>query len=459
MWRTAATGMRHFAARTSLKRRQMFSQSGGSNDTSSSTGRDTKRYALAGAALFVSGGLAARWWYSRLLLNDNSDTTRGFRKDASRATVVLQNVPRPAAPLSQKGLDSAKYHELKQVDAAQFQAFVQEQRQLLRQTAAENQEKSAQLLHDKLRASMADADHRVDAFCDWYLSYATTYKLLGIAMSSAARHALSVHNNQQQTLTERVTSDLETVVGRQYDAMVLRPALTDPSIHRATVETLQQAHRDYWTALEALDAALAEFVTINGYDTPPTHSSVVLELDWAAQRQKVQHVPAAYDKSPERTVALIAGGAAAGKLAGGAATVAAVKALAAKLSAPLASKAVAATLSGKAAAGAASGAVLGGPVGAAAGAAVGLGVDVGVNAVTGLLQRSALREDVRASLRATVDEWEQDVLRPEVERVQRVWYQHAQDMLGGGGGADEAKPATAAAAVATARPTTDEPES
>ena len=54
----------------------------------------------------------------------------------------------------------------------------------LRQAAAANGARSAAALHQKLTDGvLTDAASRIDTFCDWYLSYATTYQLLALALS------------------------------------------------------------------------------------------------------------------------------------------------------------------------------------------------------------------------------------------------------------------------------------
>ena len=50
-------------------------------------------------------------------------------------------------------------------------------------------------------------------------------------------------------------------VGRKYEAIVLRPALTDPELHRAFVRSLQSAHREYLAAVSGLEASVAAFVS------------------------------------------------------------------------------------------------------------------------------------------------------------------------------------------------------
>ena len=384
---------------------------------------------IAGAAaLFFGGGLTARYVLYREILPDASDS-HTLRKDASQATVLLQSIPSDQKDvlLTQSQLD--QNHEYREVDAAQFEHFVAEQRQLIQKARRLAQQNASTALHNNLELSADDATQRINAFCDWYLSYATTYKLLGIALKSAAEHAITFR--KQETLAQKVSADLEKHVMVKYEAMVLRPALTNPQIHKALTITIQEAHTQYLESLQELESSVAEFLVEHSksYRHAPTPKDVILELDWATQLQKVQHIPTAYDKSPERSVALVTASAVAGKLAGASASVTATKALAAKMVAPFASKAAASVLSGKAVAGAASGAVLGGPIGALAGTAVGIGVDVSVNAISGMMQRSALQTDVQASVQSTLNEWEDTVLRPEVQRVLNVWYDHAGSLL------------------------------
>ena len=253
---------------------------------------------------------------------------------------------------------------------------------------------------------------------------------MGTAMSAAGRHAVSLRT--EASLSAAVSDELQAYVGRHYQALVLRPALTDPELHRAFVAALREAHAGYSRALAELDDAVVAFVAAEGRPHgAPKSSDVVVTLDWAAQLQKVEHVPLAYEKSPELSVALVGMGGAAGKIAGGAAMGGAAKALGAKLAAPFATKAASATLGGGAAAGAAGG-VLAGPagaaLGAAAGAALGLGVDVAVNAGVALMQRPVFVADVQAVLEATALEWEERLL-PELERVEGVWFGSAERLL------------------------------
>lgn len=379
-------------------------------------------------ALVVGGTLAARFLYGQFFVGgakrDGQDPLGNPCRDASRASVVLIQTTRAPVTVKQERIGSST---LQQVDAAAFDVFVVQQRALLQRESQRVRQEALQVLHEELQTIAADAKTRIVAFCDWYLGYPTTYKFLGIAAQSAALHAMTIQ--KQQTLAARVTQDVQDRIGQKYQAIVLRPAHTDPRIHRAVVRALQTAHLGYQKAVEKLESSVAAFVSQQAkpyYGQAPTPQDVVVDLDWKAQLQKVQHVPLVYEKTP--TVSLVAAGAALGKLASTGAGVAATKALSAKLAAPFATKAASTALAGKAAAGATGGALLGGPLGAVAGAAVGVGIDLTLNAGVALIQRPALEQDIRQALEATIQEWEER-LTPEVERAQSTWFDHATSIL------------------------------
>ena len=153
--------------------------------------------------------------------------------------------------------------------------------------------------------------------------------------------------------------------------------------------------------------------------------------------QKVEHIPLAYEKSPDFSVALIGASTAAGKMvAGGAGVTASSKAVLAKLSSPFAAKAAGTTLGKGVGAGTVSGAIrgaiVGGPlgsaVGAAAGAVLGLGLDAGINLGVELVQRPDFEADILESVNGAKLEW-QDRLLPELERVQDIWFENVDAML------------------------------
>jgi hypothetical protein len=416
------------------------SSSSSSSIISSSSSNNGRWTAGAVLAAVLGGTMSARYLYNHALQNQHpSNSAKSPKRDTSKATVRIKQVPSAPKTISQadtknsSNSDEDMSYSLQHVDAKQFASFVEQQRAILVQAEQDGTVHARETLHAELQTALQDVHDRVSRFADWYFAYPTTYKLLSLAMSSAVKHAVTFR--KEQTLKERVSEDLQDYIRDKYLSIVLRPALTDPKIHRAFVASLEASHQNYQKTLQALDKSVQHFVANQAQPylaAPPSASDVIVDLDWTAQLQKVQHVPIHYEKFPERTVVLVASGAAVGKLAGGATLGTAAKAVTAKLAAPFATKAAASAMGGKAVAGAASGAMLGGPlggvVGTVAGAALGVGVDMGVNAGISLLHRGTLEEDLHDSIDATLLEWEER-LWPELLQVQTMWYSHAKDIL------------------------------
>ena len=417
----------------------------------------------AAIVLVFGGAMAARWWYTSNVTDSSillDPTTGAPRQDQSMVTIVMPaaskgilggNEPLKFTSTRQsqenvvldEGNDEEETSLAVQVDREVLRLFLQAQRQILQVKKGKAQDQTQQILHEQLSESFSNCQTRgVQQFAKWYFSYTTTYRLLSIALKSAAKHAVTFR--KEQTLQELVTQDLQHYIMEKYQAMVLRPAVTDPKVHRAAVKALEMAHvQIYQAALLDLEEAMREFAdqhhaTINPGSSPSQSSSsakplslpadsVRIRLDWRAQLQKAQHLPIAYEKRPpEFSVALIGGGALTGKLAGGAA----IKTVSAKLAAPFVTKAVGSTLGSKvAAAGLAGGALAGGPVGAGVGAAIGITLDMAVNQGISLMQRSAFEEDVQQALKVTLLEWEGRIL-PEINRVvQEEWFGQLEGML------------------------------
>jgi len=416
--------------------------------------------------LVFGGTMVARWWYTSYLTDTSSfplldPKTGAPRQDQSMVTIVMPTSKKiapgkkegAATKLSQASrrvpptentvgeeIDEESSMSI-QVNNEAFGSFLRTQRQILQTKKVQAQVETQQILHDQLSAALDDCRTRgVEQFAKWYFSYTTTYRLLSIAMQSAAKHAVTFR--KEHTLQEAVTQDLQIYIMEKYQAMVLRPALTDPKIHHATVKSLETVHLQiYQTAVSELEDAMQEFATkyhdqatadsIRTKSSSPlslASDAVRIRLDWRAQLQKAQHLPVAYEKRPpEFSLALIGGGAVAGKVAGGAA----IKAVSAKLAAPFVTKAVGSTLGGKvAAAGVAGAGVLaGGPLGAGLGATVGIAMDMAVNKGISLMQRSAFEEDIQQALNVTLLEWEGRIL-PEISRVvQEEWFGQLETML------------------------------
>eukprot|EP00980_Cylindrotheca_fusiformis_P001304 scaffold333_cov133-Cylindrotheca_fusiformis.AAC.30 len=384
--------------------------------------------------IVVGGALSARLAYGKLVGGQDeysSMVNGGLRRDASNATVLLR-APPPVKKAGKSKLtvdDIDESTRIRTVDAEGFSEFCKEQRKIVQIGRERSKHSAKERLRKELDEAFLEVYGRIDTFSSWYFAYPTTWKLLLVALTSAAKHAVSIRS--EQTLSQKVSADLQILVYRKYEALVLRPALTDPKIHRAFLRSINSAHDEYLKSLQDLEGSVATFVAneTTAYSSPPSHADVVVDVDWRTQLQKVDHLPLAYEKTPVFSIGVVGASTAAGKLVGGGAAAGATKAMIGKAVSPFVSKAVGATLTGgTAAAGAAGGAIAGGPVGAAIGAAVGIGVDMTVNAGVALMQRSSFERDVKESLDATILEWEENLF-PELERIHGIWFDHAESLI------------------------------
>jgi len=419
-----------------MKKNEENNTSTSNASAKSSTGTHTEN-AVGGASLLVIGGaLTARFIYNQLLVDPEQDQEFGFgkiRKDASKATVLLDTTnyhsgADPTAKLTLDALDE-RTKVLHQVDAQEFSNFCRQQKKILQNAERESRTAAKEHLRKELVEAMHDAYGRIPAFASWYFAYTTTWKLLSVALTSAAKHAVTFRS--EQTLSQKVSEDLQIFVCQKYEAIVLRPAWTNAKIHGAFVKSIRNAHDIYLESCQELESSVAQFVSnqTKRYRIPPQPSDIIVDVDWRTQLQKADHLPVTFEKSPEFSAILIGATAVAGKVAGTGAAAGATKAMIGKIVSPFVTKAVGATMSGGVAtASATGGAMVGGPVGAAFGAAIGLGVDVMANAGVALVQRSSFEEDVEKSLDATIREWENNLF-PEMERIHRIWFDHAESLL------------------------------
>ena len=267
---------------------------------------------------------------------------------------------------------------------------------------------------------------RVTDYADWYFAYTTTYKILGVAISSAASHILET---SAMPLLDAVALDVEKYIEEHFEKIVLKPEISDPIFQQNYHKNLNYAHNQFLSAMADLNADFQKYVSENtSHLDGLNENQIEMEVDWASQFHKVSM--AGYEKGVGGAVVgagLTVGGALAGKAIGGAAGKAvagkvlassAGKTLIAKLTAPFVSKAI--SVAGSAVAGGAAGTVAGGPVGTVFGVGVGLLVDYAISEGVELVNRDTFERDTRLaiesfenelnkneslSLQAAVDTW------------------------------------------------------
>ena len=105
----------------------------------------------------------------------------------------------------------------------------------------------------------------------------------------------------------------------------MRPEITDTEIQEAYVLCVKDIHSQFVETIRKMEGDMMDLLAseTNHLDDPINRKNnanekdrVVLHLDWATQLQKIKNVPANYEKTPELTVALSAGGAILGKTLG-----------------------------------------------------------------------------------------------------------------------------------------------
>ena len=272
---------------------------------------------------------------------------------------------------------------------------------------------------------------RITEYADWYFAYTTTYKILGVAISSATTHAFETSFNP---LLDAVALDVEKYLEDHFEKIVLKPELSDPLFQQNYQKNLKYAHKQYLSVMANLNSGFQKYVSTNtSHLNNLNENQIEMEIDWASQFHKVSM--AGYEKGTGGAVvgaALTIGGAFTGKAIGGAIGKAFVgkviassagKSLIAKLSAPFVSKGV--SVAGSAAAGGSAGTAVGGPVGTVVGAGVGVLVDYAINEGVELVNRDTFEQDTRlaiesfeielnnnesASIEEAVDIWFNDVI-------------------------------------------------
>lgn len=297
-------------------------------------------------------------------------------------------------------------------DAEAYTGFVRERVARLEIARAETKAMARARLDTELTKVFTGLRQRVGRFADWYFAYPTTYKLMGAALSSTAQHATSL---EAQSLADAVARDVELYLQQRYEAIVLRPEVTDPLIRQVFTEALTTAQTEYRRELASMHQEFQQLIARHAVQ-PGAASQAEIHLDWRGQFHKFS--VAEYDKSPASfSAALTLGGGIAGKAIGGAAAKGAV----AKLASPFVTKAAAASGGGLIGA-------LGGPVGALIGVGVGLGVDYLINEGLELMQRDHFVADVNQALSVTQMEWEQH-LAAGLDQGVNAWYDDTMNLL------------------------------
>ena len=245
--------------------------------------------------------------------------------------------------------------ELKKVvaDKQSFSKFANEHFEYLE----EEKGKLKKLIESSIRKtnskSFSEMSNHIPDYADWYFAYTTTYKILGIALSSASSHAFET---SVMPLKDAVAADVEEYLEMHFEEIVLKPELSDSMLKQNYKQVLGQAHTQFLKTIAELKQEFQKYIAerTSHYDDI-NYDRVSIKIDWERQFEKVSMT--GYEKGGGGAAVgagLTGGGAVAGKLIAGKVVASGIgKAFLAKLAAPFVGKAV--SLAGSVAAGGAAG--------------------------------------------------------------------------------------------------------
>lgn len=296
--------------------------------------------------------------------------------------------------------------ELKRVAASKssLTAFAEKHLKILEEKRIETRTRVRNSITQDNKESFKTIYNRISEYADWYFAYTTTYKILGVAISSATTHTFET---SIMPILDAVALDVEKYLEEHFENIVLKPEISDPIFQQNYKKNISIAHKQFLLVMANLNSEFQKYASekTNHLDNL-NENQIEMEIDWASQFHKVSMT--GYEKGTGGAVVgagLTAGGAFTGKAIGGALGKAATgkvlassagKSLIAKLSAPFVSKAV--SVAGSAAAGGVVGTAVGGPVGTVVGAGVGLLVDYAINEGVELVNRDTFEQDTRLAI-------------------------------------------------------------
>ena len=389
-------------ARSSLRRglqARPLSQSVGTGGRSFS-GRTVVASSAVGA---ISAAVAVRQ-----LMMPAADPNAGRPENGSLAVIDVQPQAKRVVRVLYRHADGTP--KLARIDEATFTAEAERAATELEQARGPLLANASHALHRRLDEALLECQgpDRVKAFASWYYAYTTTYELMRVAVS-AATAAIPTEQSSREAATQAVAA----AVLEKYEAIVLRPAQTEPVLKHAFGRASAAAQADVLQTLGLLNAKSLRLLERHSTHLDASgargdghgDASAQLVVDWRSARGTAAGIDLAHARpSGMPSIALLGGGAVVGKAAasaaGKAAATAVTKAMAGKLAAPFVAK----LGSAMAPAAASVGAAAGGPVGVVIGAGVGLAVDYALSKGVELAGRGEFEKDVAFALRTAQGE-------------------------------------------------------
>lgn len=356
-------------------------------------------------------------WLARM------DFQRAVHPDRSVAESAVRSQVRPRVVLVYRDQDGRRVRAL--ADQEAYSRFVQTSVGRLEAARMVMQGRLSERVDRVLASTFGDLHGRVGDFADWYFAWSTSYRLMARAAGAAATNLLGP---SVMDVSDAVGYELSEHLQARYEAIVLRPELTDPRLQQDYLRTLEEMHGEYLDVMAELDWAFQAFVAAHTthLEEPLEARKVGLTVDWDSQRHKLSI--AGHDRGgmeSARGVGLTASGALIGRTVGaasvGKASGVAARGLMARLAAPYAGRL--ATTAGGAGVGA-----FGGPAGAVIGGAAGLGIDYLVNEGVELVQRGEFEMALHEGLDVTRHQL-QGVMERSLSQAVQVWFDDTLQLL------------------------------
>jgi len=379
---------------------------------------------LGFVSVFLALWLAV--FFGRNLLDTwlaRSDFRRAVHPDRSVAENAVRSQVRSRVALVYRDQDGRRVRVL--ADQEAFSRFVQTSVGRLEAARMVMQGGLSRRVDRVLAPTFGDLHGRVGEFAEWYFAWGTSYRLMARAAGAAANNFLGP---SAMDVSDAVGYELSQYLQARYQAIVLRPELTDPRLQQDYLRTLARLHGEYLHVMAELDWAFQAFVAAHTthLEEPLDAREVGLTVDWDSHRHKLSI--AGYERGgmeSARGVGLAAAGALIGRTVvaapAGKAAGAATRGLMARLAAPYAGRL--ATTAGGAGVGA-----FGGPVGAVIGGAAGLGIDYLVNEGVELVQRDEFEMALHEGLDVTRQQL-QGVMERSLSQAVQVWFDDTLQLL------------------------------
>ncbi|MBF0611891.1 MAG: hypothetical protein HQL55_12295 [Magnetococcales bacterium] len=147
-------------------------------------------------------------------------------------------------------------------------------------------------IHRSMEPVFQKMKERIPLFGDWFFEYGTTYKLL---MGGVVRYLHLLITLQDSPLDD-VAKEMEKVVQRQFQQIVLQPELNGPFFQSALDDVQEHVRLAFRDELISHADRLQELVASNTTHLQPGASSpnLTVNLDWETQSSKVSM--AGYEK-------------------------------------------------------------------------------------------------------------------------------------------------------------------